>query len=160
MSPDPVLPGYPAPDFRAEDEQGRIISPEDLLGTRLVLFFYIRDGNEGCTSQALGFRHHFQAIRAAGALVLGVGAGTPSSHAAFKAAHALPFTLLSDPDHAIATTYGCWGERKIMGKRVMGVIRSHFVIDETGLILDACLGVGPSDSANLALSTLTRLEDA
>ncbi len=159
MSPDPVLPGYLAPDFRTEDEQGRIISLEDLRGTRLVLFFYVKDGSEGCTSQALSFRHHYQAIRAAGAFVLGISPGAPESHAAFKEAHDLPFTLLSDPDHAIASTYECWGERKIMGKSILGVIRSHFIIDETGLILDACLGVGPSDSATLALSALTRLEE-
>jgi thioredoxin-dependent peroxiredoxin len=160
MSPDPVLPGYPAPYFRAEDEQGRMISLEDFLGNRLVLFFYVRDGNEGCISQALSFRHHYQAIRDAGALVLGVSPGSSSSHADFKTEYGLPFTLLSDTDHIIADTYGCWGERRIMGKSVLGVIRSHFVIDETGLILDAQLAVGPSDSAVQALSVLTRVEEA
>ncbi len=160
MKPDLALPGSPAPDFRAEDEQGRVISLEDFLGSRLVLFFYLRDGNKGCASQALTFRHHYEAIRAAGALVFGVGLGDKESHAAFKAEHALPFTLLNDEDHAIAKAYGCWGERKIMGKHIEGVIRSHFVIDETGLILDAQLAEDASDSAALALSVLTRFSGA
>jgi peroxiredoxin Q/BCP len=75
--------------------------------------------------------------------------------AAFRSKNNLPFTLLSDPDHAVAEKYGAWGEKKLYGKSYMGVIRSHFVIDEHGRLLDVRIKVSPDDSVRLAVEQVT-----
>ena len=77
-----------------------------------------------------------------------------TSHRKFKAKHDLPFTLLVDQDHALAELYGVWGEKSMYGRKYMGVVRSHFVIDEEGRILDARVKVSPTDSVKLALQVL------
>jgi peroxiredoxin Q/BCP len=71
--------------------------------------------------------------------------------ASFRAKNKLPFVLLSDPDHAVAETYGAWGEKKLYGKTYMGIVRSHFVIDEKGRFLDVRIKVSPEESVHLAV---------
>lgn len=94
-------------------------------------------------------------IAAANAVVVGVSPDRIEDLAAFRAKNNLPFTLLSDPDHAVAEKYGAWGEKKLYGKSYMGVIRSHFVIDERGRLLDVRVKVSPDDSVRLAVEKVT-----
>lgn len=89
-------------------------------------------------------------------MVIGVSPDSPKKLQNFRQKNALPFVLLSDPDHVVAEQYGVWGEKKMYGKTYMGIIRSHFVIDETGRIIDAQIKVSPTESVRLAVEALTR----
>lgn len=92
--------------------------------------------------------------------MIGISPESPAALARFRAKNDLPFVLLSDPDRAVARQYGAYGEKKMYGKTVMGIIRSHFVLDEEGRVLDAQIGVSPADSVRLAVATLTAAEGA
>jgi len=87
-------------------------------------------------------------------MVIGVSPDPPKRLARFRAKNDLPFVLLSDPDHAVAETYGVWGEKKMYGKTYMGIVRSHFVIDEGGRVVDAQIKVSPKKSVELAVAAL------
>ena len=88
-------------------------------------------------------------------MVIGVSPDPQEALQKFRAKNALPFVLLSDPDHVVAEAYGVWGEKKLYGKSYMGIIRSHFVLDEKGRILDARIKVSPEDSVRLAVEALS-----
>jgi len=143
-----------APDFEALTDTGERIKLSDYRGQRVVLYFYPKDDTSGCTTQACGFRDDYPVIEEKNAIVLGVSPDGVESHQKFKAKYDLPFTLLVDQDHAVAELYGVWGEKSNYGRKYMGVIRSHFVIDEKGKIIDARLKVKPADSVKLALQAL------
>jgi thioredoxin-dependent peroxiredoxin len=146
--------GDQAPDFEAVTDQGEHLSLRDLRGKRVILYFYPKDDTSGCTTQACGFRDHYPEIEEKNGVVLGVSPDSMASHQKFKTKYALPFTLLVDTDHAIADAYGVWGEKSMYGKKYFGVIRSHFVIDEMGAIVDAQYKVSPTDSTKKALHAL------
>lgn len=147
-------PGDPAPDFTATTDAGETLSLSDLRGKKVVLYFYPKDDTPGCTTQACGFRDSHADFEAEDAVVLGVSPDGAASHAKFRAKHDLPFTLLVDEDHAIAEAYGVWGEKKMYGRSYMGVIRSHFVIDEDGRIIEAAGKISPKDSPVKALAAV------
>lgn len=143
-----------APDFEALTDTGQTVRLSDKRGQRVVLYFYPKDDTSGCTKQACGFRDNYPAVEEQNAVVWGVSPDGMASHQKFKTKYNLPFTLLVDQDHAIAEMYGVWGEKSMYGKKYMGVVRSHFVIDEEGRIVDAQVKVSPTDSVKLALQTL------
>jgi peroxiredoxin Q/BCP len=146
--------GDPAPDFETVDETGEKVSLKDLRGKRVVLYFYPKDNTTGCTAQACAFRDTFPQIESKNAVVLGVSPDTAKSHQGFKSKYGLPFPLLLDPDHKIAQAYDVWREKSMYGRKYMGMLRSHFVIDEQGKIIDAQYNVKASDSASRALKSL------
>lgn len=146
--------GQMAPDFETRTDTGKIVRLSDYRGKRVVLYFYPKDDTPGCTIQACGFRDNYPVIEESNAVVLGVSPDDEASHQKFKTKFDLPFTLLVDSDHSIADKYGVWGEKSYMGKTSMGVIRSHFVIDEQGRIADAQVKVKPEDSVSRALQSL------
>jgi thioredoxin-dependent peroxiredoxin len=146
--------GDPAPDFETVDETGEKVSLKDLRGKRVVLYFYPKDNTTGCTAQACAFRDSFPQIESKNAVVLGVSPDSARSHQGFKSKHGLPFPLLLDSDHEIAQAYDVWREKSMYGRRYMGMLRSHFVIDEQGKIIDAQYNVKASDSAAKALQSL------
>ncbi len=146
--------GEMAPDFEALTDTGDKVKLSDYRGRRVVLYFYPKDDTPGCTTQACGFRDNYPVIEERNAVVLGVSPDGMSSHQKFKAKFELPFTLLVDENHAIAERYGVWGEKSMYGKKYMGILRSHFVIDEQGKIVDAHVNVKPADSVELALKAL------
>jgi thioredoxin-dependent peroxiredoxin len=147
--------GDPAPDFTARTDKGETVHLSDYRGKRVVLYFYPKDDTPGCTTQACGFRDAYPQIEERNAVVLGVSPDGEEAHRKFKTKFDLPFTLLVDSDHAIAEAYGVWGERSMYGKTFMGILRSHFVIDEQGRIADAQVKVSPTDSVQRALEILT-----
>lgn len=102
----------------------------------------------------MGFRDEYPKIEAANGLVIGVSPDPPDRLQKFRAKNDLPFLLLSDPDHRVAEMYGVWGEKKMYGKTFMGIIRSHFVIDEDGRVVDAQIKVSPKQSVELAVAAL------
>jgi thioredoxin-dependent peroxiredoxin len=149
-----VTAGAMAPQFEALDDQGRKVRLSDYRGKRVVLYFYPKDDTSGCTKQACALRDAYAEIGAHNAVVLGVSPDDADSHARFREKHGLPFPLLVDADRKIAKAYGVWGEKSMYGKKYMGVVRSHFVIDEGGRIVDARYRVNPEDSAAKALESL------
>ncbi len=146
--------GDKAPDFEAVTDTGSKVKLSDFRGKRVILYFYPKDDTPGCTIQACGFRDNLPEIEAKDGVVLGVSPDDVKSHQKFKSKFNLPFTLLVDEDHAICDLYGTWGEKSMMGKTYMGVIRSHYVIDEKGVIVDAHVQVKPEDSVSFAVKAL------
>jgi len=129
------LKGKMAPAFRLEGSDGKKHSPMDYRGRTVVLYFYPKDDTPGCTKEACGFRDGFEALRAAGAVVLGMSKDSLASHAAFIGKYKLPFVLLSDPDAKVMSAYGAWGKKMMYGKPVTGTIRSTVVIGPDGRVI-------------------------
>jgi peroxiredoxin Q/BCP len=146
--------GTPAPDFELESDSGGTVKLSDLRGRPIVLYFYPKDDTPGCTTEACEFRDAYDVFRERGAEVLGVSPDDVRSHQKFKTKHELPFTLLADPDHAVAEKYGVWGERKFAGKSYMGINRSTFIIDGEGNIARALMGIKPAGHATQVLDSL------
>lgn len=146
--------GEQAPDFSAVTDQGETVSLGNFRGKRVILYFYPKDDTSGCTTQACGFRDQYPQIEEKNAVVLGVSPDGIASHQTFKSKYELPFTLLVDSDHAIAEAYGTWGEKSMYGKKYMGIIRSHFVIDEMGKLVDVQYKISPKNSVSKAVALL------
>lgn len=146
--------GDMAPEFETVTDTGQKIRLSDFRGKRVILYFYPEDDTPGCTKQSCGFRDNYPLIEEKNGVVLGVSPNGVTSHQKFKTKFDLPFSLLVDEDHAIGEKYGTWGLKAFMGKEHMGMIRSHFVIDEQGKIIDAHVKVKPEDSVEFAVKAL------
>jgi peroxiredoxin Q/BCP len=149
-----VEEGKPAPDFELATDTGETVKLSDLHGRQVVIYFYPKDDTPGCTTQACGIRDHWGDFGERGAVVLGISPDDESSHVKFKEKYGLPFTLLADPDHAVAEKYGTWGERKNYGKTYMGIERSTFVIDSDGNVAKVMRRVKPDTHAADVLAAI------
>ncbi|MHB8641847.1 MAG: thioredoxin-dependent thiol peroxidase [Gaiellaceae bacterium] len=149
-----VEEGKPAPDFELTSDAGERVKLSDLRGKPVVIYFYPKDDTPGCTTQACGIRDHWADFGERGAVVLGISPDDESSHVKFKEKYGLPFTLLADPDHAVAEKYGTWGERKNYGKTYMGIERSTFVIDSDGNVAKVMRRVKPDTHAADVLAAI------
>ncbi|WP_022878926.1 thioredoxin-dependent thiol peroxidase [Microbacterium sp. B19] len=129
--------GQAAPDFTLLDQDEHPVSLGDFRGRRVIVYFYPAAQTPGCTTQACDFRDSLASLQGAGYTVLGVSRDTPEKLRAFRDSDGLTFPLLSDPDHAVHEAYGAWGEKQNYGKTITGVLRSTFVIDEEGRIVEA-----------------------
>ena len=129
--------GTQAPHFEGVIETGERVSLADFAGKKLVLYFYPKDSTPGCTAEACDLRDNYQRFLALGYEVLGVSRDSAASHQKFIAKYELPFHLISDPDHRILEAYEAWCEKKNYGKVTMGTLRTTYVIDEQGTIVDA-----------------------
>ena len=147
--------GDPAPDFELKSDTGDTVRLSDFRGRRVVLYFYPKDDTTGCTAQACGFRDAYPRIEERNAVVLGVSPDSESSHRKFKTKYDLPFTLLADPDHAVAEKYGVWGERSFAGRNYMGINRSTFIIDRDGNVAHAMMGIKPAGHAARVLESMS-----
>jgi peroxiredoxin Q/BCP len=149
-----VEEGTPAPDFTLTSDAGADVTLSALRGAPVVLYFYPKDDTPGCTTQACGIRDAWSEFERSGAVVLGVSPDDEASHVRFKEKHGLPFTLLADPDHRVAETYGVWVEKTSYGKTTMGVERSTFVIDADGTVARVLRKVKPDTHADDVLGAL------
>ena len=149
-----ISEGSPAPDFELTSDAGEQVKLSDFRGRPVVLYFYPKDDTPGCTTEACEFRDAYDVFRDRGAEVLGVSPDDVRSHEKFKTKYELPFTLLADPEHKVAETYGVWGERQFAGKKYMGINRSTFVIDADGNVARAMLGIKPAGHAQDVLDAL------
>jgi peroxiredoxin Q/BCP len=134
-------PGDKAPAFTLTSSTGAKVALRDFAGESLVLYAYPAAMTPGCTTQACDFRDNLAVFTGAGFSVVGISPDPPEKLVAFSKNDDLPFTLLSDPDHKVMEKYGAWGEKKLYGKVVTGVIRSTFVISPTGKIEHAFYNV-------------------
>ena len=146
--------GTPAPAFALQSDSGDLIKLADFKGRKVVLYFYPKDDTSGCTVEACEFKDSWNALKRAGAIVLGVSPDGVESHARFKGKHQLPFPLLADPDHSVAEKYGVWGEKSMYGRKYHGIHRTTFVIDENGRVATVFEKVKPKGHAAQVLEAV------
>jgi peroxiredoxin Q/BCP len=129
-----LSPGDPAPDFTLASDQGGDVTLSDLRGRKVIVYFYPAAMTPGCTKQACDFTDSLESLRAAGYEVLGISPDKVEKLAKFRARDHLSISLLSDPDKSVMQSYAAFGEKKLYGKLVEGVIRSTIVVDEDGKV--------------------------
>ena len=123
-----------APEFTLPDQNGDPVSLKDFRGKWVVLYFYPRADTPGCTIEACEFRDSHKKTEKVGAFVLGISPDTPSAQKKFEEKFDLPFTLLGDADKKVCNLYGVIQEKNMYGKKVMGVVRTTFIIGPDGKI--------------------------
>lgn len=129
-----LQPGDPAPDFTLPSDTGETVTLSDLRGGKVIVYFYPAAMTPGCTKQACDFSDSIDRLAAEGYTVLGISPDSPEKLAAFRERDGLTITLLSDPEKEVLTAWGAFGEKKLYGKVVTGVIRSTFVVGEDGTL--------------------------
>jgi peroxiredoxin Q/BCP len=128
-------PGEPAPEFALPDEMGATRRLAEQRGRWTVIYFYPKDDTPGCTVEACQFRDLHGELRSVDADVWGISPDGAASHHQFREKFGLPFTLLSDEDHAVAEQYGAWRLKSMYGKEFMGIARSSFLVDPEGTVV-------------------------
>ncbi|MDO5503746.1 MAG: thioredoxin-dependent thiol peroxidase [Actinomycetia bacterium] len=136
-----LSPGDTAPDFTLTDDEGSPVSLSDLRGGKTIVYVYPAALTPGCTKQACDFTDNLESLTGQGYTVVGISPDSPEKLAKFREKENLTITLLSDPDKEMLTAWGAFGEKKLYGKTVQGVIRSTFVVDESGVIEHAWYNV-------------------
>jgi peroxiredoxin Q/BCP len=143
--------GDKAPEFTLTADDGTQVSLSDYRGQKVVIYFYPKANTSGCTKQACAVRDAYESIEASGETVIGISPDPLPDLVKFRQDYDLPFVLLSDPDHKVAEAYGAWGEKKRGDQTSMGLIRSHFGVDEEGKLVELKVQVKPLATADMAL---------
>ena len=147
----PIQVGDKAPDIKTSE-----FSLAGLKGRRAVVFFFPKADTPGCTTEACEFRDAQKTFTKKNAAIIGISPDQAAAHARFAAKYSLPFTLVPDPDHAIAEAYGVWKEKSMYGRKYMGIERTTFVIDEKGKIAKIFAKVKPAGHAAEVLEALAK----
>ncbi len=129
-----LQPGDKAPDFKLETDTDGVVSRASLKGKPYVVYFYPKDDTSGCTKEAVDFTAAARKFTNLGIFVLGVSKDSLAAHGKFRAKHKLKIALGSDPDIAMATDWGVWGEKTLYGRKYMGMERATFLVDAKGVI--------------------------
>jgi peroxiredoxin Q/BCP len=148
-------PGKRAPAFTLTDQRGKKVKLADLKGKRVVVYFYPKADTPGCTTQSCSLRDAMPDLKKLKATVIGISPDAPERQKKFDEKYKLGFTLLADEDHKVADAWGVWGEKSLYGKKYMGIVRSAFVVDETGKIAAAFYKVSPKDTVPKVSAALT-----
>lgn len=146
--------GDKAPQFTANDQNGKQVSLGDFEGKTVVLYFYPKDDTPGCTAEACSFRDNYQSLKQEGFEIIGVSTDDEKSHTKFVSKYQLPFTLIADNDKQIVEAYGVWGEKSMYGKKYMGTTRKSFIIDSQGVIKKIIDKVDTQNSSQQVLDLL------
>ena len=146
--------GDPAPDFAANNQDGKEIQLSSFKGKKVILYFYPKDDTPGCTKEACNLRDNHSELLEKGFVVLGVSPDSSASHTKFRGKYNLPFDLLADTDKSIMKAYGAWGLKKMYGKEYEGVLRTTYIIDEDGKIEKVIKKVDTKNSAQQILDEL------
>lgn len=149
--------GSKAPAFKLPDQDGKEHSLSDYKGKWVLLYFYPKDDTPGCTKEACAIRDDFNNFEKIKAVVLGASCDSVKSHKKFQEKYQIPFTLLSDEGKTLVQAYGVWAEKKFMGRKYMGILRSSFLINPEGKIAKVYEGVKPADHAAEVLADLKSL---
>lgn len=149
--------GDPAPDVTLDTSQGRSVRLSELLGSRIVLYFYPRDDTPGCTQQAKDFTQLSADFAAAGARVIGVSKDSVASHTRFADKHAIPYALASDGSGRVCEAFGTWVEKSMYGRKYMGIDRATFLIDADGRVARSWRKVRPAGHAREVLEAVRGL---
>lgn len=139
--------GDKAPNFSLHNQNGEKISLKDYKGQKLVLFFYPKDNTPGCTAEACDLRDNFDALQKQGYTLFGISPDSEKKHQNFIKKFDLPFDLLADTEQEMLQAYGCWGQKKFMGKEYIGVHRTTFLVDEKGKISEVITKVKTKEHA-------------
>ena len=143
--------GDKAPAFTLLDQDGEKVKLIDLKGRKVLVYFYPKADTPGCTTQSC----ELSAIKDdIDVQIIGISPDAPEKQKTFDEKHSLGFPLLSDPDHKVAEKYGSWGEKSMNGRKYMGIIRSAFLIDEKGKVLEAWPKITPKDTPKKLLKAL------
>jgi peroxiredoxin Q/BCP len=146
--------GAKAPLFKGKDQDGKWVSLEDFKGKKVILYFYPKDDTPGCTAEACNLRDNYEDLLSRGFVIIGVSPDNEKSHDKFSTKFELPFSLIADPETKIIQAYEAWGEKNMYGKKYMGVLRTTYVIDETGNILKIINKVNTSDHTRQIIEEL------
>ena len=146
--------GTKAPDFTLQDQNGRERSLSEFRGQKVVLYFYSKDMTSGCTKQACGFAELYPQFTEKGAVVIGVSKDTAASHKKFEEKYHLPFILLADPEKEAIQAYDVWKEKNMYGKATMGVVRTTYLIDESGVVVKAFTKVKAAENPQQMLDEI------
>ena len=145
--------GDKMPDFEVMDQNGKMVSSSQLLGKKTIIYFYPKDNTSGCTAEACNLRDNYQAMVARGYNVIGVSKDSVKSHKNFADKYELPFMLLADTSTQMLQAFGAWGEKKMYGRKYMGIMRTTFIFDENGILTEIIEKV---DTKNHAAQILKR----
>lgn len=143
--------GTTAPDFTLPDQLGETHSLSDYRGKKVILYFYPKDNTPGCSKQACGYSANVPQFTEKGAVILGISKDSVASHKKFSDKYELAFPILSDPERQVIEAYDVWKEKKLYGKVSMGVVRTTYLIDENGVIIQACDKVKAAEDAEKML---------
>jgi thioredoxin-dependent peroxiredoxin len=146
--------GDTAPKIQLQTDTGEPFDLDGVQGKKVVLFFYPKASTPGCTVEACEFRDTYKKFEKKGVVVLGISKDTPKAQTTFKENQRLPYTLLCDVDKKVVEAYGVWKEKNMYGKKVMGIERTTFIIDEKGKIQKIYSKVKPAGHAEAVLSAL------
>ena len=141
-----------APAFESKNQDGKLVNLAQFNGKKLVLYFYPKDDTPGCTKEACNLRDNYELLKNNGYEILGVSPDSESKQQKFISKYGLPFDLLADPDHKVSGAYGVWVEKNMYGKTYMGIKRTTFVINETGMIEEIIKNVKTDNHANQILA--------
>jgi thioredoxin-dependent peroxiredoxin len=148
----PLKPGDKAPAFTLLDQDENKVKLSDFKGRKVLVYFYPKADTPGCTKQACGLRDAMPKVGKT--VVLGISPDKPTKQKKFDDKYSLGFPLLADEDHAVAEKYDVWTEKSMYGKKYMGILRSAFLIDETGKIAEAWYKISPQDTATNLLKSI------
>ena len=146
--------GTKAPDFTLQDQNGKERTLSEFQGQKVILYFYSRDMTSGCTKQACGFAELYPQFTGKGAVVIGVSKDTAASHKKFEEKYHLPFILLADPEKEAIQAYDVWKEKNMYGKATMGVVRTTYLIDESGVVVKAFTKVKAAENPQKMLEEI------
>ena len=146
--------GDKAPAFTLKDQNGKAVKLSGAKGHRVVVYFYPKADTPGCTQQSCSLRDAFPQLKKLNAVVFGISPDPVEKQKKFDDKYGLGFPLLADIDHQTADAWGVWGEKSLYGKKYMGIVRSAFVIDERGAIIEPIYKVSPKDTVPKALKAL------
>lgn len=149
-----LLQGDKAPNFTLLNQDGIEVSLSDFAGKKVILYFYPKDNTSGCTLEAQEFSGLLDEFLGLNACVIGVSPDSLQSHKKFIVNQELKVMLLSDSSKSVSESYGAYGEKMMYGKKVQGIIRSTFVIDEKGEIVEAFYNVRAKGHAQKVLEAL------
>jgi thioredoxin-dependent peroxiredoxin len=144
--------GDKAPGFTLPDQDGNTVSLADFAGRKVLVYFYPKADTPGCTTQACGLRDILGDI--GDTAVLGISPDKPAKQKRFDEKYSLGFPLLADEDHTVAEAYGAWGEKSMYGRTYMGIIRSAYLVDENGDVVEAWPKISPKDTPRKLLVAL------
>ncbi len=153
---EPLKTGDKAPDFSLPDQDNKKVTLSELRGKKVLVYFYPRADTPGCTKQACSIRDSADELKEHGVIPLGISPDKPKAQKKFDEKYSLGFRLLCDPNHSAAADYRVWVERGKGDKKRMGIMRSSFLIDEKGRIIEAWYGVKPQQTVPNALKALEK----
>ena len=152
--------GDKAPAFKLLDQTGRTVSLSDYKGQKLLIYFYPKADTPGCTRQSCSVRDALSDLKKKNMAAVGISPDVPDKQHTFDDKYDLGFPLLSDPEHKAAEAYGAWGKKTNYGKTYIGMIRSSFVVDEKGRLLQVAYNVKPEATVPKAMAAVEQAKSS